>query len=88
MNIGTVTKQAKFISMEHENKLWEKGVLGEDTPDKLRSTVLFLIGVNVGLRAGDDMIVMINISNSHLKGPNLVNVALYIVKTVCQMMVA
>ena len=39
--IGTVNRQAEVISMEFENTLWENKVLGEDTPDKLRSTVLF-----------------------------------------------
>ena len=53
-NIGLVKKQAQFISMRFEDGLWERRVLGEDTPDKLRSTVLFLIGVNCALRAGDE----------------------------------
>ena len=30
--------------------MWEKGILGEDSPDKLRQTVFFLIGVRFGLR--------------------------------------
>ena len=29
------------ILEEHEQVLWEKGILGEDSPDKLRQTVLF-----------------------------------------------
>ena len=53
-NIGMVKKQAEVISMDFENLLWEKGILGEDTPDKLRSTIFFLIGINCGLRAGDE----------------------------------
>ena len=53
-NIGTVKHQAEMINSEIENKLWDSGVLGEDTPDKLRNTVLFLIGLNIGLRAGDE----------------------------------
>ena len=51
--IGTVKKQAQVISLEYENQLWAKGLLGEDTPDKLRDTVLYLLGVNLALRAGD-----------------------------------
>ena len=35
---------------EYEQVLWEKGILGEDSPDKLRQTVFFLIGVRSGLR--------------------------------------
>ena len=38
------------ILEEHEQLLWEKGILGEDSPDKLRQTVFFLIGVRFGLR--------------------------------------
>ena len=40
--------------MEIESKMWETNVLGEDTPDKLRDTVLYLLGVNCALRAGDE----------------------------------
>ena len=54
INVGVVKKQAGVISYEIENKLWESGVLGEDTPDKLRDTVLFLIGINVTLRAVEE----------------------------------
>ena len=52
--LGTTHKQAQVISMNYENELWSKGVLGEDTPDKLCSTVLFLLGINLALRAGDE----------------------------------
>ena len=30
-----------YISDEHEQILWEKGILGEDWPDKLRQTIFF-----------------------------------------------
>ena len=30
--------------------MWEKGILGEDSSDKLRKTLSFLIGVRFGLR--------------------------------------
>ena len=52
-NMGMIRKQAKFISLEHENKLWEKGILGKDTPDKLHITILLLLGIHCGLRASD-----------------------------------
>ena len=54
MNIGMVKKQASVISLEYENELWSKGLLGEDSQDKLRDTVLFLLGINLGLCAGDE----------------------------------
>ena len=38
-----------YISEEHEQTLWEKGILGEDNPDKLCKTIFFLIGVQFGL---------------------------------------
>ena len=53
-NIGTTVRQAQYISLEIEEKLWRSGVLGEDSPDKLRDTVIFLLGMNLGLRAGDE----------------------------------
>ena len=53
-NIGVVKRQAGIISYEHEESLWQKGVLGEDSPDKLRNTVLFLLGINVCLRAVEE----------------------------------
>ena len=38
-----------YISEEHEQTLWEKGILGEDNPDKLCKTIFFLIGVRFSL---------------------------------------
>ena len=52
--IGMVKRQAEFISLDYENELWRSGTLGEDTPDKLRDTVLFILGINLALRAGDE----------------------------------
>ena len=52
--VGTSKKQAQVISMKVENDMRNRNILGEDTPDKLRSTVLYLIGVNCALRAGDE----------------------------------
>ena len=34
--------------------MWDKGVLGEHEPEILCDTVLFLVGINCGLRAGDE----------------------------------
>ena len=53
-NIGTNRREAEYIPPHYEQKLWEDGTLGEDTPDKLRNTVLFLLGLNLALRAGDE----------------------------------
>ena len=54
LNIGVKKKQAQFIPHQTEQLLWEKGVLGGDTPDRLRDTVLFLIGTHCLLRASDE----------------------------------
>ena len=34
--------------------MWKNNILGEETPEKLRETVLFLLGINLGLCAGDE----------------------------------
>ena len=52
-NVGMLKKQSDLISYEYE-EMWQKGILGEDTPDKLRSTVLFLLGINLALHAVDE----------------------------------
>ena len=52
--IGMVKRQAEFITEEFENQLWSSGTLGEDTPEKLHDTVLFLLGINLALRVGDE----------------------------------
>ena len=54
LNIGVTKRQVGVISYQIENQLWEQNILGEDTPDKLRNTVLFLIGVNIQLRAVEE----------------------------------
>ena len=53
MYIGTNHRRAQVISMEYEKKMWDDNILGEDMPDKLRNTALYLIGVNCALRAAD-----------------------------------
>ena len=44
-----VIKHSTPISLKMEQQMWDSRVLGEDTPDKLVETVLFLIGVNFTL---------------------------------------
>ena len=46
--------QAEPITIEEENKLWEKGVLGESDPQTLLDTVLFLCGIHFALRSGQE----------------------------------
>ena len=54
MSVGMVKCQAEVISLDYENTLWERNILSEDSPDRLRNTVLYLLGVNCTLRAGDE----------------------------------
>ena len=49
MAIGTIKRQAQVISLDYENRLWEQGILGEDTSDKIGNTVLYMLGVNLVL---------------------------------------
>ena len=44
--MGLNPKQAQIITAEEENKLWESGVLGTDSPRALLNTVFFYNGRN------------------------------------------
>ena len=54
LQIGTIRKQADVITYKQEAKMWNEEILGEDSPDTLCNTVLYLLGVNLALRAGDE----------------------------------
>jgi hypothetical protein len=53
-NLGLNRKQAEVISVEIEKLLWEQGILGSENPECLLRTVFYLIGLNYGMRAGDE----------------------------------
>ncbi len=42
------------ISFDQEEILWRSDILGEQNPDQLRHTVLYLIGLSFALRGGDE----------------------------------
>ena len=42
-------RQAELISVEEEDTLWQKGVLGEHDPQTLLDTMLFLCGIHFAL---------------------------------------
>ncbi len=46
--------QAIPILHKEEDILWEKGVLGEDTPEILVNTVMYLIGIHFALHGGEE----------------------------------
>ena len=39
--VGANRPEREFVSHEHEEILWSKGVLGESNPDQLRKTIFF-----------------------------------------------
>ena len=52
MGLGRTVKKAEALDWIQVKQLWESGVLGDDEPKKLCKTLLFLLGVNLALRAG------------------------------------
>ncbi|XP_052097319.1 zinc finger MYM-type protein 3-like [Mytilus californianus] len=52
--LGTHKKKAQEITYDEENMLWEKGILGNTTPQKLLDTTIYLFGLNFALRAGKE----------------------------------
>ena len=47
-------KKAGVITVEMEEKLWESRMLGDQSPEVLVDTVLYLIGLNFALRSGEE----------------------------------
>lgn len=45
------TRRAKVVSIELEDSLWEKGVLGQSNGRQLVDTLVYMIGLHCGLRA-------------------------------------
>ena len=54
LKVGNVLKRADLIMYETEEILWQCGILGEHILDILCHTVLYLLGVNLPLCAGDE----------------------------------
>ena len=50
MGVGSGKKIAKLITFDMEEDLWRRGFLGDDTPDKLRTTVFYQLGLKCCLR--------------------------------------
>ena len=56
VSLGFVRKneQAEPITQEEEDLMWRNGVLGEDNPEQLLHTIMFLFGVHFSLRGGEE----------------------------------
>jgi integrase len=52
--LGIRRKQAQVITLEEEEILWQKNVLGSSNPTQLLNTVVYLIGLNFALRGGQE----------------------------------
>lgn len=52
--VGAVKKKAEIVSEEMEESMWAKGLLGEDTPEKLQNTILYSFGLQFALRSGQE----------------------------------
>ena len=52
--IGAEVKHAPMISMEHEDIMWQSGVLGCSSPYPLLRAVFYLVGLHFCLRGGQE----------------------------------
>ena len=52
--VGTDVKHTAVITELEENQLWESGVLGVDTPEKLERAVFFYVGKVFCIRGGQE----------------------------------
>ncbi len=46
-------KSADVITLDDEEKMWADGILGDESPEQLRDTVMYLLGLNLALHGGD-----------------------------------
>ena len=49
-----VRKSSDIITIDHENKLFNKGLLGDENPEQLLRTVIYMIGLHCVLRGGNE----------------------------------
>ena len=47
-----VRKSSEIISLNHEDKLFQSGILGEESPLQLLRTVIYMLGMHCALRGG------------------------------------
>lgn len=52
--IGVDVNQENLITQEQENYLWEHGFLGSENAELLRDTLVWVLGIQFALRAGQE----------------------------------
>ena len=52
---GGITNPSDIISIEEEEVLWSKGLLGEHSPDVLQDTIIFMCGLYFALCGGAEL---------------------------------
>ncbi|XP_038068807.1 zinc finger MYM-type protein 2-like isoform X3 [Patiria miniata] len=52
--LGIRRKQAEEITVEEEESLWQKQILGSSSPSQLLNTLVYSIGLNFALRGGQE----------------------------------
>ena len=54
LGIGSKKRQAKALTADEEDILWEKGLLGDATPQSLLDTMIYCNGLYFALRSGKE----------------------------------
>ncbi|XP_046374842.2 uncharacterized protein KIAA1958-like [Haliotis rufescens] len=67
---SSARKKTETISMDDEERLWSSGSLGEDDPQQLVDTVLYLTGLHFALRGGREHTALRLFSNPQITGPH------------------
>ena len=60
-------KRAEPISEDDEKELWQKGILGSGTPTQLQESLIYCLGIQLGLRAAAEHKQLKFGNNSQLK---------------------
>ncbi|KAK6175979.1 hypothetical protein SNE40_014351 [Patella caerulea] len=72
MGLGISNRQsAEIITLEEEENLWKRGVLGSDTPAVLLDTIFYLTGLHFSLRGGQEHRSLRLFDNPQITGPHM-----------------
>ena len=52
--LGLTKKQGEIITLDEEEQLWSKGVLGDSSPQQLLDTLIYMFGIHFALRGGSE----------------------------------